>query len=85
MNLLSRKNEYEADAYAATTYAATPLQEALKKLSVTSLSNLTPHPWYVYVNYSHPPLLQRLKALDALSVETANGGFGNKEITETET
>ena len=64
MNLLSRKNEFEADAYAATTYKAEPLQESLKKLSVTSLSNLTPHPWYVYINYSHPPLLQRLEALD---------------------
>lgn len=64
MNLLSRKNEFEADAYAATTYQAQPLQESLKKLSVTSLSNLTPHPWYVFINYSHPPLLQRLEALD---------------------
>lgn len=65
MNMLSRKNEFEADAFAATTFAAAPLQESLKKLSVTSLSNLTPHPWYVFVNYSHPPLLKRLEALDA--------------------
>lgn len=65
MNMLSRKNEFEADAYAAETYAAEPLQESLKKLSVTSLSNLSPHPWYVFMNYSHPPLIQRLEALDA--------------------
>jgi len=64
MNMLSRKNEYEADEYAATTFAASPLQESLKKLSVSSLSNLKPHPWYVYVHYSHPPLLKRLEALD---------------------
>ena len=64
MNVLSRKNEYEADAYAATTFAAAPLQESLKKLSVSSLSNLKPHPWYVFVHYSHPPLLKRLEALD---------------------
>ncbi len=64
MNVLSRKNEFEADAYAAQTYAPEPLQEALKKLSVTSLSNLSPHPWYVFMNYSHPPLIQRLEALD---------------------
>ena len=64
MNVLSRKNEFEADAYAATTYAAAPLQESLKKLSVSSLSNLKPHPWYVFVHYSHPPLLKRLEALD---------------------
>ncbi|MBR9998445.1 MAG: M48 family metallopeptidase [Cyclobacteriaceae bacterium] len=64
MNMISRKNEYQADAYAAETYQAGPLQEALKKLSTHNLGNLTPHPWYVFVNYSHPPLLSRLKALD---------------------
>ncbi|MCL4149823.1 UNVERIFIED_CONTAM: hypothetical protein GTU68_004516 [Idotea baltica] len=64
MNMLSRKNEFEADAYAAETYSAEPLQESLKKLSVTSLSNLSPHPWYVFMHYSHPPLIQRLEALD---------------------
>ena len=64
MNVLSRKNEYEADAYAASTFAAAPLQESLKKLSVSSLSNLKPHPWYVFVHYYHPPLLKRLEALD---------------------
>jgi len=66
MNMLSRKNEYEADAYAATTYDAKPLMAALKRLSVTSLSNLTPHPWYVKAHYSHPTLLQRLEAMEKL-------------------
>ena len=65
MNMLSRKNEYEADAFASTTYNATPLINALKKLSVSSLSNLTPHPAFVFMNYSHPPLLQRLNAMEA--------------------
>jgi STE24 endopeptidase len=64
MNILSRKNEFEADAFAAETYAPEPLQDSLKKLSVTSLSNLSPHPWYVFMHYSHPPLIQRLEALD---------------------
>tara|TARA_R110001592_G_scaffold38767_9_gene127757 strand:+ start:3556 stop:4803 length:1248 start_codon:yes stop_codon:yes gene_type:complete len=64
MNMISRKNEYEADAYASTTYDPIPLQSALKKLSVDSLSNLTPHPAYVFMNYSHPTLLQRLKHMD---------------------
>lgn len=64
MNMLSRKNEYEADAFAAQTYNAEYLFSALKKLSVDSLSNLTPHPAYVFVHYSHPPLLNRLKALN---------------------
>jgi STE24 endopeptidase len=63
MNVLSRKNEYEADNYAKTTYKAEPLVSSLKKLSVDSLSNLTPHPYYVFMNYSHPTLLQRIKAL----------------------
>lgn len=66
MNMLSRKNEYEADAFAARTYAAEPLIEALKRLSVSSLSNLTPHPFYVKVHYSHPTLLQRLQAMKKL-------------------
>ncbi|MFC0264256.1 M48 family metallopeptidase [Fontibacter flavus] len=64
MNMLSRKNEFEADAYAKTTYAGKPLAEALKTLSVNSLSNINPHPWYVFVNYSHPPLLERLQKLE---------------------
>jgi len=63
MGLLSRKHEYEADNYAAETYAPKPLIDALKKLSKNSLSNLTPHPLYVALNYSHPTLLQRYKNL----------------------
>ncbi len=63
MSLYSRKNEFEADAYARETYSGKALAEALKKLSVDSLSNLFPHPAYVFFHYSHPPLLRRLEAL----------------------
>ena len=63
-NILSRKNEFEADEYAKETYDGESLKLALKKLSVDSLSNLYPHPFYVFIHYSHPPLLERLKALD---------------------
>ncbi len=63
LNMLSRKNEYEADAYALTTYPGPHMETALKKLSVHNLSNLYPHPAYVFLNYSHPPLLKRLSAL----------------------
>lgn len=63
MSLLSRKNEFEADAYAKETFSGSALANALKKLSVDSLSNLYPHPAYVFFHYSHPPLLQRLKAI----------------------
>jgi STE24 endopeptidase len=63
LNILSRKNEFEADDYAKTTYDGNALQLALKKLSVDTLSNLYPHPFYVFVHYSHPPLIQRLNNL----------------------
>lgn len=63
MNILSRKNEYEADAYAAETYSGQALISALKKLSANNLSNLFPHKLYVFFHYSHPPLIQRLQAI----------------------
>lgn len=63
MNFLSRKFEYQADNYAKNTFAGEPLLAALKKLSKNSLSNLTPHPLYVFVHYSHPTLYERLKNL----------------------
>jgi STE24 endopeptidase len=65
MNVFSRKNEYEADHYAKTTYSADPLISALKKLYVNSLGNPQPDPTYVFVNYSHPTLLQRIRAMRA--------------------
>ncbi|MCD4745205.1 MAG: M48 family metallopeptidase [Bacteroidales bacterium] len=67
MNIISRKNEYQADRYAGENYNAKALQIALKKLSVNNLSNLKPHPAYVFFHYSHPPLLQRLNALDEIN------------------
>jgi len=64
MHLLSRKNEYEADRFAADTIQRPEsMIDALKKLSVDNLSNLTPHPFYVFLNYSHPPVLQRIQAI----------------------
>lgn len=64
MNMLSRKHEFEADDYAKKSFDALPLINALKKLSVDSLSNLMPHRLYVFFYYSHPPLLERVKALE---------------------
>lgn len=69
MNYLSRRHEYEADRFAGVHYDARSLQEALKKLSVNNLSNLRPHPAYVFAYYSHPPVLKRLEALEAVSVD----------------
>lgn len=63
MNYLSRKFEYQADDFAKNTYDAKALISSLKKLSKSSLSNLTPHRAYVFMHYSHPPLLQRYKNL----------------------
>jgi len=68
MNIFSRKNEFAADRFAAENYKGIHLQEALKKLSVNNLSNLTPHPVYVFFNYSHPPLLQRLKFIEKIKL-----------------
>ncbi len=63
-NILSRKHEFEADAFAAeTTQEPGEMISALKKLSVDNLSNLTPHPLKVFLEYSHPPVLERIKAL----------------------
>ena len=64
VNLFSRQNEFEADRFAAeTTGSGEPLIAALKKLSADNLSNLTPHPLAVFLDYSHPPVLQRIAAL----------------------
>ena len=62
-NLLSRKFEYEADNFVKTNGLGEELVSSLKKISSQALSNLTPHPAYVFVNYSHPTLLQRVEKL----------------------
>uniref|UniRef100_UPI00404A6C15 M48 family metallopeptidase n=1 Tax=Candidatus Planktophila sp. TaxID=2175601 RepID=UPI00404A6C15 len=64
-NSFSRYNEYQADQYSIDTYpdGRDYMHSALKKLSVESLKNLNPHPWYVAVHYTHPPILDRLANL----------------------
>jgi STE24 endopeptidase len=64
MNMVSRRNEYQADQFAAQSGLASELASGLKKLSVKSLNNLNPHPLYVFFHYSHPTLLQRLNKLE---------------------
>jgi STE24 endopeptidase len=67
MHMISRRNEYQADHYAAvTTRDPDSMIQALKKLSLHNLSNLTPHPFHVFLNYSHPPVLKRIQALRQL-------------------
>lgn len=64
MSALSRGNEKQADRFAAlTTNDPASLADALKKLAANNLSNLTPHPFYVFLTYSHPPLLERVEAI----------------------
>ena len=67
-NIISRRHEYEADAYAVKTYVKPEAMiSALKKLSVDNLSNLTPHPAKVFLEYSHPPVLERIRAIKAIN------------------
>jgi STE24 endopeptidase len=69
LNALSRKNEYEADKFATeTTKSPDPFVNTLKKLSKDNLSHLTPHPFYVKMNYSHPPVVERIRAIRGLSI-----------------
>jgi STE24 endopeptidase len=69
-NMLSRRHEYDADEYAVKTYnASASMIAALKKLSVENLSNLTPHPLKVFLSYSHPPVLERIRAIRRMSFE----------------
>ena len=72
VNLFSRKNEFEADAFSAhTTGNGAALVSALRKLSADNLSNLTPHWFDVFLHYSHPPVLERIRALDGRDETTA--------------
>jgi STE24 endopeptidase len=64
---MSRRHEYEADRFAVqTSDNGTAMIEALKKLSVHNLSNLQPHPFYVFLHYSHPPVLKRIEAIEKI-------------------
>lgn len=66
-NALSRKNEYAADQFSVETIdRSETMVEALKNLSLDNLSHLTPHPFYVFLNYSHPPVVQRIRVIRAL-------------------
>jgi STE24 endopeptidase len=70
MNMLSRKNEADADRFAVqTTPAPLALKDALIKLAANNLSNLTPHPFYAFLYYSHPPLLERTRSIESYSRE----------------
>lgn len=72
LQMLSRRNEYVADKFSLqTTKDARAMVTALKKLSVHNLSNLTPHPFYVFLNYSHPPVLKRIKTIEMTRYATA--------------
>lgn len=65
-NYFSRKKEYVADKFAAENFDPEAMKNALKKLSLLNLSNLKPHPFTVFITYSHPTVLQRIKAIDKI-------------------
>jgi len=74
MSLFSRRHEYEADRFATQTVdSPEALVQGLQKLSLHNLSNLTPHPFYVFLNYSHPPVLERIQAIRRAAVEMVQG------------
>jgi STE24 endopeptidase len=67
----SRRNEFQADRFSVeTTRNPSAMQDALKKLAVHNLSNLVPHPFYVFLNYSHPPVLKRVEAIERIQRKT---------------
>lgn len=85
LNRFSRHNEFEADLFSArTTRAPETLIRALKRLSLDNLSNLTPHPFYVWLHHSHPPMLERIQALRVESGEVRRElprpGLGSPQV-----
>lgn len=71
MNLLMRRDEFEADRFAAETAEPEAMVSALKKLSADNLMNLTPHPFYVFLNLSHPPAVKRIRAIRGLAAASS--------------
>ena len=78
MQMFSRRNEYEADRFAVeTTNRPNAFIRALKKLAVHNLSNLRPHPLYVFLNYSHPPILDRIEAIKNVKITNSKHQISN--------
>ncbi|MEI8012643.1 MAG: M48 family metalloprotease, partial [Candidatus Omnitrophota bacterium] len=72
-NYISRHFEIQADRFSVDTYKhPQAMISALKRLSVDNLANLTPHPWKVFLSYSHPPVLTRIKAIAINSAESSS-------------
>jgi STE24 endopeptidase len=72
LNMVSRSHERQADRFAVeTTHDRNALVNALKKLSADNLSNLSPHPLYVALSYSHPPIQQRIRSIEGISAASS--------------
>lgn len=68
MNLWSRRNEFQADAFSVGLGYQQELKSGLVKLQTSNLSTMSPDPWYSTYHYSHPPLVERLKAIEECKV-----------------
>ncbi len=77
MTWISRKKEYQADYFGVSlTRDKTSAIAALKKIAADNLSNLTPHPFHVMLNYSHPPDLERIRAIDKIQLPESADPLG---------
>lgn len=70
-NWISRRNEYQADAYAGRTVGVEPMISALVRLARDNASTLTPDPLYALVHHSHPTVPSRVRHLQQLDTASA--------------
>jgi STE24 endopeptidase len=81
---ISRRFELEADDFVLELMeTGEPMRNALRRLASDNLANLTPHPFYAWVNYSHPPLIERIERLSHFKKDDEEiRGSGDQELRD---